>query len=293
MLAATVFSSLLAIAMGGGLYLKSRPLLESKSFFGIVFGDNWQPSAGDFGLRPFIIGTAWVTALGMLIAAPLCILTAIYLAEYAPPRIRSAVKPLIDLLAGVPSVVYGAWALLVIVPFIANVFGPYAQEHWQKIPVLSSEYSTGFSVLAGAIVLAVMVSPSIISVAEETLKAVPAEYRDASYAVGATRIETIARVVLRKAFPGLAAAVALGVSRALGETMAVLMVAGNVSQSPRSIFDPAYPLPALIANNYGEMMSIPMYDSALLFSALVLLLIVLFFNIAAQLALAWSGRRSA
>jgi phosphate transport system permease protein len=235
----------------------------------------------------------WVTGLALVIATPLCILTAIYLAEYASPRIRGILKPLIDLLAGVPSVVYGAWALLVIVPFIANTLGPYAQEHWQRIPVLYSEYTTGFSVLAGAVVLAIMVSPSIISVAEEVLKAVPADYRDVSYAIGATRLETITRVVLRKALPGLVAAVVLGISRALGETMAVLMVAGNVAQAPKSIFDPAYPLPALIANNYGEMMSIPMYNSALLCSALVLLLMVLFFNILAQAVLARAAQWSA
>jgi phosphate transport system permease protein len=293
MLAATLFSSLLVVAIGTALYLNSRPLLASKSFLGIVLGNTWQPSTGDFGLRPFIVGTMWVTGLALVIATPLCILTAIYLAEYASPRIRGILKPLIDLLAGVPSVVYGAWALLVIVPFIANTLGPYAQEHWQRIPVLYSEYTTGFSVLAGAVVLAIMVSPSIISVAEEVLKAVPADYRDVSYAIGATRLETITRVVLRKALPGLVAAVVLGISRALGETMAVLMVAGNVAQAPKSIFDPAYPLPALIANNYGEMMSIPMYNSALLCSALVLLLMVLFFNILAQAVLARAAQWSA
>lgn len=293
MLAATLFSSLLVLVIGMALYLKSRPLLASKSFFSIVLGSEWRPSAGEFGLKPFILGTVWVTGLAIVIAVPLCILSAIYLAEYATPRIRAVIKPLIDILAGVPSVVYGAWALLVVVPFIADVVGPYAQARWKWIPFLFTEYTTGFSILAGGIVLAIMVSPAIISVAEEVLRAVPADYRDVSYAVGATRLETITRVVIKKALPGLIAAVVLGVSRALGETMAVLMVVGNVAVSPKSIFDAAYPLPALIANNYGEMMSIPMYDSALLCSALVLLILVLFFNVSAQIILARTSRRAA
>ncbi|MHB1462479.1 MAG: phosphate ABC transporter permease subunit PstC [Armatimonadota bacterium] len=292
MLTATLFSSLLVVAIGVSLYVKSRPLLASKSFGAIILGNDWHPSAGEFGLKPFIIGTVWVTGLAMVIAVPVCILAAIYLAEYASPRIRQAVKPLIDILAGVPSVVYGAWALLIVVPFIANTIGPYAQAHWKHIPFLFSEYTTGYSVLAGGIVLAIMVSPAIISVAEEVLRAVPMDFRDVSYAVGATRLETITRVVLKKALPGLVAAVVLGLSRALGETMAVLMVVGNVAETPKSIFGAAYPLPALIANNYGEMMSIPMYDSALLCSALVLLLLVLFCNVVAQVVLNRASRRS-
>ncbi len=291
MLVATLFSSLLVVAIAVALYMRSRPLFASKSLLGIVFGKTWEPSSGQFGMMPFIIGTVWVTAVAIIIAVPLCILAAIYLAEYASPRTRAIIKPLVDLLAGVPSVVYGLWAVLVIVPFIANVLGPYAQVHWKHIPFLFSEYTTGFNVLAGGMVLAIMVSPVIISVAEEVLKAVPADLRDVSYALGATRLETITRVVVKKAMPGLVAAVVLGVSRALGETMAVLMVVGNVAASPKSVFDAAYPLPALIANNYGEMMSIPLYDSALLCSALILLVIVLFFNILAQVVLARSARR--
>ena len=293
MLAATLFSSTLVIVIGVALYLKSRPLLASRSLSDLLLGDKWQPSVGLFGLKPFIVGTFWVTGIAMAIAVPLCILAAIYLAEYASPSVRAVIKPLIDLLAGVPSVVYGAWALLVVVPFIANTVGPYAQAHWQRVPFLFSEYTTGFSILAGGIVLAIMVSPAIISVSEEVLRAVPADYRDVSYAVGATRLETITRVVMRKALPGLVASVVLGVSRALGETMAVLMVVGNVPASPKSVFDAAYPLPALIANNYGEMMSIPLYDSALLCSSLVLLVIVLFFNVLAQVVLARTSRRAA
>ena len=290
MLAATAFSGLLVVAIGIALYLRARPLLISKPIADILLGESWRPSAGEFGLKPFIVGTMWVTGLATVIAVPLCILTAIYLAEYARARVRSVIKSLIDILAGIPSVVYGAWAVLVVVPFIAGKLGPYTQTYFKHLPLLQTEYTTGFSILAGGIVLAIMVSPAIISVAEEVLSAVPADYRDASFAIGATRLETVTRVVVKKALPGLVAAVVLGISRALGETMAVLMVVGNVAASPKSIFDSAYPLPALIANNYGEMMSIPMYDSALLCAALVLMALVLFFNMLARLILVRSAR---
>jgi len=285
MLAATLFSGLLVVVIGTALYLRARPLLASRSLGALLLGETWQPSTGQFGLKPFIAGTFWVTGLAVLIAVPLCLLTAIYLAEYASPKVRASIKPLIDLLAGIPSVVYGVWGVLVVVPFVADKLGPYAASHWKSVPFLFTEYTTGFSILTGGVVLAIMVFPVIIAVSEEVLRAVPAEYREASLALGANRLETVGRVVVRKALPGLAAAVVLGVSRALGETMAVLMVVGNVPVIPKSVFDAGYPLPALIANNYGEMMSIPLYDSALLGAAFLLLIIVLFFNIIARLAL--------
>jgi phosphate transport system permease protein len=282
MLAATLFSTGLVLVIALGLYLRARPLLEKQPILKLLLGETWIPSAGEFGLKPFIIGTVWVTAIAVVIAVPLCLLSAIFLAEYAPRRLRDITKPLIDLLAGIPSVVYGVWGVLFVVPFVADKLGPFAVKHFHKLPYLSTEYSAGFSVLAGGIVLAIMIFPVIISVADEVIRAVPHEMREAAYVLGATRFETIRKVVLKKALPGLIAAVVLGVSRALGETMAVLMVAGNVPMSPKSVFDAGYPLPALIANNYGEVMSIPLYDSALLGSALILLLLVLFFNVIAR-----------
>ncbi|HEY3297599.1 MAG TPA: phosphate ABC transporter permease subunit PstC [Armatimonadota bacterium] len=292
MLAATLFSGLLVIAIGLALFLRSRPIFASKPLGSLIFGSTWLPSSGQFGLKPFIAGTFWVTGFAVAIAVPVCLLASIYLAEYAGPRTRAIIKPLVDLLAGIPSVVYGVWGVLVVVPFVADTLGPYAAAHWKSIPLLSTEFTTGFSILTGGLVLAVMIFPVIVSVSEEVLRGVPAEYREVSYAVGATRLETVMRVVIRKALPGLVASVVLGVSRALGETMAVLMVVGNVPGMPKSIFDPAYPLPALIANNYGEMMSIPLYDSALLGAAFLLFVIILFFNIIAQFVLVHAVRRA-
>jgi phosphate transport system permease protein len=152
--------------------------------------------------------------------------------------------------------------------------------------------TSGYSVLAGAIVLAIMVFPTIIHVSLEVFAAVPQSLRDASLALGATKWETVKHVVLRKGLAGIVAAVVLGLSRAFGETMAVLMVVGNVARIPRSLFDSAYPLPALIANNYGEMMSVPLYDSALMLAALVLLAVVFVFNIGARAILVRAERKA-
>lgn len=292
MLAAALFSGLLVVVVGIALYLRAGPLLASRPLGAILLGDTWLPSEGEFGLRPFVMGTFWVTIVATVLAAPISLLAAVHLAEYARPRTRAVVKPLIDLLAGTPSVVYGVWGVLVIVPFVARVLGPYAQAHFPHLPILGAEFTTGYCILSGGVVLAIMVCPVIVSIADETLRAVPAEYREASLALGATRLETVWRVVARKALPGLGAAVVLGVSRALGETMAVLMVVGNVAVAPKSVFDPAYPLPALIANHYGEMMSIPLYAAALLGAGFLLLVIVGLFNVAARLVLLRAVRRA-
>jgi len=260
---------------------KSRTILGLKSFTGLLFGSGWHPLKGEFGFWPFISGTLWVTLAAMVLAVPISLLTAIYLSEYAPRSVRELAKPMIDLLAGIPSVVYGVWGVLIIVPFVGNVLAP-------AFGVTSS----GYSVLAAGIVLAVMVFPTIIHVSLEVFASVPHALREASLALGATTWETVKHVVLRKGIQGIIAAVVLGLSRAFGETMAVLMVVGNVARSPRSIFDPGATLPSLLANNYGEMMSIPLYDSALMLAALVLFAVVLVFNIAARIFLVRIERRT-
>ena len=270
----TLGSSLIVFLMGFGLFQRSKPILAKKPLTELLFSSSWHPLREEFGFLPFIMGTLWVTGVAVLIAVPLCILTATYLSEYAHKRIREFVKPLIDLLAGIPSIVFGIWGVLVVVPLIKNTIAPWF-----------GTFSTGYSVLAGGVVLAIMVFPIIIHVCLEVFRSVPYGAREASLSLGATQLQTVKHVVLRKAMPGIIAAVVLGLSRAFGETMAVLMVAGNVARPPSSLLDPAYPLPALIANNYGEMMSIPLYDSVLLLASLVLLLVVLFFNILSRLIL--------
>jgi phosphate transport system permease protein len=269
----TFLSCLILVLMVWGLLTKSIPILEQKSLFDLLFTSSWRPFKGHFGFLPFIMGSLYVTAVAMFIAVPISILTSIYLSEYAGRRIRNAAEPVIDLLAGIPSVVYGVWGVLTVVPFVkylAGVFGIF---------------TTGYSVLSAGIVLAIMIFPIIIHLSTEIFRSIPVELRNASLSLGATKWQTVKFVVIPKAMPGLIAAIVLGLSRAFGETMAVLMVAGNVSKTPVSIFDPAYPLPALIANNYGEMLSVPLYDSALLFAAFLLLGIVLIFNIISKIIL--------
>lgn len=289
MLAFAVFSSLLVFIIAIVLYWRSMPILEVKSLSDLLLGSTWLPFNGEFGFYPFILGTLYVTVLAMVFAIPLSILSAIYLAEYAHENVRSKILPLIDLLAGIPPVVYGVFGVLAIVPLVAGIAPLF--EH-SGIPLLSGgSYSTGYSILAGSIVLSIMVFPIIISISHEVFRAVPFEVREASFSLGATRWQTIKHAVIRTALPGIAAAIILGFSRAFGETMAVLMVVGNVPIIPSVIFDPGYPLPALIANNYGEMMSIPLYDSALLLAALILMLVILFFTLAARLILIRIERR--
>ena len=274
MLVLTVFSGLIVFLMAFGLFQRARPVLAFKPLTELLFSSSWHPLRGEFGFFPFIMGTLWVTGIAVAIAVPLCLLTAVYLSEYAHRKLREWTSPLIDLLAGIPSVVYGMWGVLVIVPLIKDRVAPFF-----------GVFSTGYSALAGGMVLAIMVFPIVIHVSVEVFRSVPHEVREASLALGATKWQTVKHVVMRRAMPGIIAAIVLGVSRAFGETMAVLMVAGNVARVPSSVFDPAYPLPALIANNYGEMLSVPLYDSALLLASLVLLFVVLFFNIISRAVL--------
>jgi phosphate transport system permease protein len=267
------------------LVTKSWPLLKTHSIWQLLTGQVWKPEEGLFGFWPFITGTFWVTLAALILAVPPCLLTAIYLSEYAGRSLRMLMKPLLDLLAAIPSVVYGVWGTIAVVPLIQNKLIPFIHQHFGNIPFISSKNPTGFGILAGGIVLAIMVMPFIIAVLYEILDNVPKGLKEASLAVGTTRLQTVRWAVLPRVVPGLVAGIVLGASRALGETMAVLMVVGNVVQVPHSLLDASYPLPALIANNYGEIMSIPLYDSALMTAALILLIIILMFNIASALVL--------
>jgi len=267
------------------LIIRAWPILQTYPLIELLFGTVWKPSSAQFGLWPFITGTLWVTSVGVLLAVPPSILTAIYISEYAQTRTRLIIKPVLDVLAAIPPVVYGVWGLLAVVPFVESVLAPGLSAAFGFLPIFSINQPTGFGVFAGGIVLAVMITPLIIAVIYEILHTVPNDLRQASFAIGATRWETIWLVLLPHIMPGIIAAIVLGASRAFGETIAVLMVVGNVPKVPTSLFDTAYPLPALIANNYGEMMSIPLYDAALLMVALVLLVVVFISNLIAMMIL--------
>lgn len=271
---------LLPVILLLGMMAKSALLLKSTSLTDILFSGEWQPLSGKFGFYPFIISSVWVTVLALLIAAPICLLTAIHLTQYAKRWVLKTMHPVIDILAGIPSVIYGVWGILVVVPAISKLIAP-----------LLGKQVSGYSILAGAIVLAIMIIPSILNILIEIFRNIPAELSEASLSLGASKWQTIKHVLVKRAFPGIVSAFGLGMSRAFGETIAVLMVVGNVAHIPKGIFQPGYPLPALIANNYGEMMSIPMYDSALMFAALVLFVVVLIFNLASRIIIIKSEKR--
>ena len=250
-----------------GLLVKSSLLLEQNSVIKLLFSGEWKPLSGRFGFFAFITSSVWVTILSLLISAPICLLTAIHLTQYAKKWVLKLMHPVIDILAGIPSVIFGVWGVLVIVPAISGYIGPFFGKD-----------VSGYSILAGAFVLSVMIIPFMLNILIEIFRNIPIELSEASYSLGATKWQTIKFVLLKKVMPGVISSFGLGMSRAFGETIAVLMVVGNVTAIPKGIFQPGYPLPALIANNYGEMLSIPMYDSALMFAALILFVIVLVFN---------------
>lgn len=239
-----------------------------------LFGKQWYPTSEpipSFGIWPMIIGTFLVTFGALLIALPLGLATALFLAEVADIRLRNIVKPLVELLAGIPSVVYGFFGLIVIVPLIQGIF---------KLDV-------GETVLAGSIVLGIMALPTIVTIAEDALRTTPLSLKEASLALGATRWQTLRRVTIPYAKSGISAAVILGIGRAIGETMAVLMVTGNASNVPHSFLVPARTLPATIAAELGEASY-----GGLHFKALFALGIVLFmFTIIINLSVAYIKNR--
>jgi phosphate transport system permease protein len=274
MLISLVILLLMPLLLAVCLYVKSLPILHEQSFFKLISESEWKPMQGKFGFLPFIVSSLWVTFLSVLIAAPVCILSAIYLTQYAGKRFLAVMNSVFDILAGLPSVIYGVWGILVVVPFISKTIAPFF-----------GIQTSGYTILAGALVLSIMIIPFMLNIMIEIFRTIPEELTEASLSVGATKWETIKYVLVKKSLPGIISATGLGVARAFGETIAVLMVVGNVVKIPSSIFDSGYPLPALIANNYGEMMSIPKYDSALMLAALILLIIVLLFSFLSRIAI--------
>lgn len=256
-----VFSLLFLFAMIGGLLAKSFPIFENNSLWELVSGAEWKPSQGKFGFRPFILGSVAVTVLSLLIAVPVALLTAVYLTEYAPKAVCKVVYPALDILASIPSVIYGVWGVLFLIPI------------W------------GYSLITASVVLCVMVLPIMVSLFVELFRVVPDDLRNASLSLGATPWQTTRKVVLRKARPGLFATVVLATSKAIGETIAVMMVCGSIPAVPDSLRSGFYTLPALIGNNYGEMASIPLYESAIMFAALILLVLVIIFNVLSRVIL--------
>ncbi len=241
--------------------------IHPADFFG---GKTWMPTAtpsAQFGVLPLIMGTLWVSFFAILIALPLGLGVAIYLSELARPRTRKALKPTIELLAGIPSVVYGFFGLVVLVPLIQKTL---------NLPV-------GETALAGSLILAIMALPTIITIAEDALRSTPKAMREASLALGATHWQTIYKVVVPYASSGIMAAVVLGIGRAIGETMAVLMVTGTAAVMPHSLFEPVRTIPATIAAELGEAPAGGAHYQALFMLGCILFLITMVISASAEM----------
>jgi len=271
------------------LFVLTRDSLPTIDRFGWRFLTRtvWDPVAINYGLLFAIVGTAVSSLLALLIAVPISLGAALFLAELAPRWLRDPVSFLIEMLAAVPSIVYGLWGLFVLVPVLRPVEA-WLATHLGFLPFFQGA-PYGIGMLAAGLILAIMILPYITSVSREVIQAVPRSQREASLALGATRWETLRGPVLRYARSGILGAIILGLGRALGETMAVTMVIGNAHQIPTSLFSPANTLTSLLANEFAEATE-PLHSPALVEAALVLLVVTVIVNFFARL-LIWSVSR--
>ncbi len=251
---------------------RSLPLLSEYSVVQMLTSTDWDPSQNSFGFLPAIVGTVYVAVLSMLMGTPIAILTAIYIAEYAEGRMKTLVSSFIDVLAAIPSVIFGLVALVVVVPLVGDYLAP-----------LFGASATGLGILTVSLVMAIVVTPFMISLSVESLESLPDELRETSLGVGATKWETIRSVLLRAAGPGIFSAILLGFGRVFGATIVPAMLIGGQTQMPDSIFATGQTLPTLIVSDFGELMSIPITQSALIFVGLMLVVVVWLFNFGAML----------
>ncbi len=250
------------------LFKEGLPIFKTVSVKDFIFGKYWYPTSdpADFGIFPLIVASVLVTAVSGVISIPLGVMTAVYLSEIAKPRVGQIVKPMVEMLAALPSVVIGFFGMVLVAPFLQRVFG---------IP-------TGLNLFNAALMLAFMSVPTICSISEDAIHSVPDALREASVALGATQLQTIVRVVVPASLSGISTGIILGLSRAIGETMVVLMVAGGAAMLPRSPFDPVRPMPASIASEMAEAPVGGEHYYALFATGIVLFVFTLFFNIVAD-----------
>jgi len=275
---------LLFAAVAASLFLQAWPAFVH-SGLGFVTGSTWDPNNAVYGALPFIVGTLLTSAIALVIAVPVGIGAAVFLSEYAPRRVKGFLGLLVELLAAVPSVVYGLWGLLVLAPIFASTVEPRLTGlPFAHGPIL------GVGLLLAGVVLAVMVLPTIVAITRDLANAVPAPTREAVYGLGGTRWQVMRRAVLPAIRTGVIGAVVLGLGRALGETMAVTFVIGNTNAIPHSLLAPAQTLASVVANEFTEATE-PFHASALLGIAVLLLLIAVVVNAFARL-LVWSVNRN-
>ena len=251
---------------------EALPALRHVGLWHFLFGTVWRTTQGEFGILPMIVGSIVVTAGALILAIPLGVGCAILLAEVAPQRVRQFLRPSVELLVGIPSVVYGLVGMVIVVPLVRHIQG------------------SGYSVAAGITVLAVMILPTIVSISEDSIRAVPKSYREGSLALGATRWQTIWRVLLPAARSGIVASVVLAMGRAIGEAMALIMVLGNSPVIPKSLFSQTSTLASTIAT-YAEGVSATGVDRSALFAmSMVLFLLIIIINSIALIVLRRGSR---
>ncbi|EPR43857.1 phosphate ABC transporter, inner membrane subunit PstC [Desulfovibrio sp. X2] len=250
------------------LFMEGAPIVKATSITDFLFGSEWYPTFDppSFGILPLIVASILVTALSSLIAIPLGVMTAVYLAEIARPGVRAFFKPVIELLAALPSVVIGFFGMVVVAPFLQNYLDVWV----------------GYNLFNASLMLAFMSVPTICSISEDAIYSVPRELKEASLALGSTHWQTIYRVILPASITGISTGTILGMSRAIGETMVVLMVAGGAAAIPTSIFDPVRPMPASIAAEMGETPYGSDHYHALFAIGIVLFVMTLLFNVVAD-----------
>jgi phosphate transport system permease protein len=250
------------------IFVQGYPIFKEVGVFKFLFGKAWYPTQNppEFGILSLIIGSLIVTIGALIIAIPLGIGSAIYLSEIAKSNTREILKPFIELLAGIPSVIYGLFGIVFIAPLTMKLF----------------HLSTGLNAFTAAIILGIMVMPIISSLTEDAISSVPKDLREASYALGANKWETISKVVLPAAKSGVIASIILGLGRAIGETMVVLMVAGGAAIIPKSIFQPVRPMTSAIAAEMGESITGSQHFHALFGIAIALFILTLLFNLVTE-----------
>jgi phosphate transport system permease protein len=286
LLAAAVLMVVIVGSMILALAAKSLPSIRQFGF-GFIVGREWNPVKSEFGALPFVYGTIVSSLIALLISVPLSLGIAIFLVEQAPRHLARPITFLVELLAAIPSVVYGLWGIFVLAPFLRVHIEPFLQSWFGWLPLFKGPI-TGIGLLTAGIILAIMVTPIISAVVRDVLAAVPSSQREAALALGATKWETT-RVVLINAAPGIAGAIILGLGRAIGETMAVTMVIGNRSQISASLFDSSYTIASALANEFTEATQ-DLYLSALVELGLILFLVTFVVNAIARV-LVWNVTR--
>jgi len=269
--------------------LVSSKLSLGEFGWGFLTSTDWNPVLGSFGALPFIYGTVVSSLLALAIAVPVSIGVAMYLSEMAPPSLRSPLAFSVELLAAVPSVVYGLWGIFALAPLMRDYVEPALRAMFGFLPFFQGP-NQGFGLLTGSVVLAIMITPTVTSVTREVFKAIPRTYREAALALGATRWESIRTGVLPVALPGLVGAAILGLGRALGETMAVTMLIGNRPEISASLFAPSYTMASVIANEFTEATE-DLYLAALAEIGLLLFAVTILLNLVARF-LVWRVARA-